>query len=496
MEKKGIAGTFAFDARLIAVVAGYVLYVVWSNNVCVCAGAFLTGFAADAHVQNTVLLRMEYCAVLGVLEFAVCFKAEEVYRFIFKTRWGNALAVIVVAAASPLAAAASFNAPSAVSCAAVLAVAASFALFIYWVKVLSSLPIATLFGVVASAFAIASLLPNFIAGEGAADPTAGVVACSALGVAALAVLLASDRLLAGRPLAEREPFSLALGDKATEKGRASARAVTLRFSACVLIWFFVLRCQGALLSQTGGGAVVLPFQKEDMAGLCLALVLSAAVVLLFCLPTEFKLEWVYRFLFLISLATTLLSILFPPGSGLVFVVRALNFASLQLFAMVMRVVETALSTNKHLTPMRVATFVGGFWALGSASGLLASRCVAGRGEEAFAAAIVLLALLLAVCYVIVLTERDVALLTEAIPEMRRRPFKERCLAIGRRYHLTEREVEIMAYVAIGRDTPYIQEALCLSKNTVNFHRKNLYAKLGIHSKQELLDLVGSQEVRR
>jgi len=55
--------------------------------------------------------------------------------------------------------------------------------------------------------------------------------------------------------------------------------------------------------------------------------------------------------------------------------------------------------------------------------------------------------------------------------------------------LTGREREILGYLARGRSLPYIREELVLSKNTVETHTKNLYRKLGIHSRQELIDLV-------
>lgn len=226
-----------------------------------------------------------------------------------------------------------------------------------------------------------------------------------------------------------------------------------------------------------------------MTTFILTIVLFVCVAALLSFPTKFKFEWTYRFLFLLSVGTVLGCIPHLPGFIDRELVSSLDFASLQLFAMIMWVIKTALATNKSIHPMRVATFCGAFWSLGSAGGLLFSQMFSNMNAETATLAAAGLALLLAACYTAVFTEHDVALLTEVIPEIQRRPFKERCLAIGARYGLTERETEIMAYVAKGRDTPYIQEALSLSKNTVNFHRKNLYAKLGIHSKQEPLDLI-------
>ena len=55
--------------------------------------------------------------------------------------------------------------------------------------------------------------------------------------------------------------------------------------------------------------------------------------------------------------------------------------------------------------------------------------------------------------------------------------------------LTTRESEIFALLAQGRDGGYIQRQLGVSYNTVKTHVAHIYAKLGVHSHQELIDLV-------
>lgn len=61
-------------------------------------------------------------------------------------------------------------------------------------------------------------------------------------------------------------------------------------------------------------------------------------------------------------------------------------------------------------------------------------------------------------------------------------------AIAEQAELTKREREVLAMMARGRDLAYICEELCLSRNTVKGYQKSLYAKLGVHSKQEVIDL--------
>ena len=63
-----------------------------------------------------------------------------------------------------------------------------------------------------------------------------------------------------------------------------------------------------------------------------------------------------------------------------------------------------------------------------------------------------------------------------------------CLRLTEEHGLSGREAEILGYLARGRSQPYIREELVLSKNTVATHVKHIYQKLGVHSRQELLDL--------
>ena len=52
--------------------------------------------------------------------------------------------------------------------------------------------------------------------------------------------------------------------------------------------------------------------------------------------------------------------------------------------------------------------------------------------------------------------------------------------------LTPREFEILHLIAAGLSNKAIQENLLLSKNTVRTHIKNLYSKLGVHSRTQAI----------
>lgn len=64
-----------------------------------------------------------------------------------------------------------------------------------------------------------------------------------------------------------------------------------------------------------------------------------------------------------------------------------------------------------------------------------------------------------------------------------------CDDLARSHGLTKRETELLKLLAQGRDVAYIEKTLFLSRNTVKSYSKSLYAKLAVHSKQEVIDLV-------
>ena len=70
-----------------------------------------------------------------------------------------------------------------------------------------------------------------------------------------------------------------------------------------------------------------------------------------------------------------------------------------------------------------------------------------------------------------------------------------CRALARDYSLTNREFDVLVFLAHGRSGAYIAEELTLSENTVKGHTKRLYAKLGVHNRQELINLAENYEIK-
>jgi DNA-binding CsgD family transcriptional regulator len=74
----------------------------------------------------------------------------------------------------------------------------------------------------------------------------------------------------------------------------------------------------------------------------------------------------------------------------------------------------------------------------------------------------------------------------------RRPWLKACEHIGKSANLTAREQEVFEMIAFNRSPERIAQRLFVSLNTVRTHIHNIYSKLGVHSKQELMDLIESE----
>lgn len=68
-------------------------------------------------------------------------------------------------------------------------------------------------------------------------------------------------------------------------------------------------------------------------------------------------------------------------------------------------------------------------------------------------------------------------------------FDRKCQDLASLYGLTQREQEIMHLLMLGNSAEAVADKLGISLNTVRTHSKNLYRKLGIHAKAELVELL-------
>lgn len=175
---------------------------------------------------------------------------------------------------------------------------------------------------------------------------------------------------------------------------------------------------------------------------------------------------------------------------------AVNAASYTCFGMFMWIIVAGVCGCYRHAKVRTFGLVRATWALWPLLGLLLGRFVlhrAGLSVETAFPVMLLAAAVLLLASNAVFTESDLVKAMDIIPLARKRRFRAKCMRVIERYGLSECEGEIMIMLAKGRDLPYVQEHLYLSRSTVSTHRQHIYQKLEIHSQQELMNLVERAE---
>lgn len=186
------------------------------------------------------------------------------------------------------------------------------------------------------------------------------------------------------------------------------------------------------------------------------------------------------------------------------------FAS-NIFEFVMWCLLAFVVFQKRISPVIVFGLGRGVFMLGSALGWLFGVYVLPQitaGETAFAFYMICAAVVLVLSFVL-FSERDFERLFSPIDENelsfeslmdvdlregrkdeeRRGRFTKALNRLADDNGLSSREGEVFRYLAMGRGSDYIADKLQVSWNTARSHTHNIYVKLGIHSRQELIDLV-------
>jgi DNA-binding CsgD family transcriptional regulator len=73
-------------------------------------------------------------------------------------------------------------------------------------------------------------------------------------------------------------------------------------------------------------------------------------------------------------------------------------------------------------------------------------------------------------------------------------WREKLDVVTEQYELSPRQKEVMELLAKGRDAKYIMSHFYISRSTTKTHIYNLYKKLEVHSRQEMLDLVERTDI--
>lgn len=67
----------------------------------------------------------------------------------------------------------------------------------------------------------------------------------------------------------------------------------------------------------------------------------------------------------------------------------------------------------------------------------------------------------------------------------------RCAEISASFGLSSRETEVLELIALGKNSAIIERELCIANGTLKSHTRRIYQKLGVHSRDELRDLLSA-----
>lgn len=196
-----------------------------------------------------------------------------------------------------------------------------------------------------------------------------------------------------------------------------------------------------------------------------------------------------RLIYRISMPILALGFTLVALNGNAFAGFTLCIAGYYTAQIVLWVLCAHLSSQSKGIEQWLFPLMGSITAVGQAAGLLAIDTVLyGRDHET---SIIMSTLLLLACLFMNSSTSPYKSwgFIKPTDSTHRIGIDEACEIIGMDFLLTAREKEILPHLARGRSRRAIAESLMLSENTIKTYTSNIYAKLNVHTRQEIIDLV-------
>lgn len=178
--------------------------------------------------------------------------------------------------------------------------------------------------------------------------------------------------------------------------------------------------------------------------------------------------------------------LLPAGEEIGCALLMAGFVACDLFMWFLNA-EMVARTDK--SPGEVLARSCMFEWLAMACGALLSVALVARGDSLDIAMFQGALCLLLVVFAFVFTAHQAGVLVDARVKDEGSPTDQVCALLAEQHGLSQREGEVLTLLAAGRSAPYIQDELVISQSTVKTHTRNIYRKVGVSNKQELIDLV-------
>ncbi|MDO4590266.1 MAG: helix-turn-helix transcriptional regulator [Slackia sp.] len=260
-----------------------------------------------------------------------------------------------------------------------------------------------------------------------------------------------------------------------------------------MITALVMEASVSLLGGFFFGRSLFSGEAVPAAGLVIAAVSFYAVMRF--VPDTVKMDRAYRAVFPV-LAASVGLMPFASGMGGVFQVALSGVYNFLAFAAVYYIVRCIAETglNAYAFGGLATMAIHGVQLAFAPTGYL----LAGIGRDGAFAAVAVGVVYVLSLLLLFLTRRGASAEGAAAVQATEEPvvivvseedrFAQRADELAKRCGLTRREREVLEHAARGRSATFIAEELVVSPGTVRSHLKSIYAKLDVHSKQELIDL--------
>ena len=280
-----------------------------------------------------------------------------------------------------------------------------------------------------------------------------------------------------------------LGDptaEASENARAHRHTLSalLKFAVCLFAFNLAVVALLRIAPQTHGMTEEILMHAAEML-LAAVLLLAGAVMRR---PVRFALLWGCAF---VMITSALLSVCL----GLEALTLTLTKMSTGFLAIVIWLVAIDFAHHGRMSPVAIVAVLRAAAGVPSVALYLLQPLLPSAWNAPAVAATLMWLLSIATLYFV--TERELIALRlfeglDAVAPVQPgvADIEHRCAEIAARFGLTERERQIMAMTCLGKSKAYIAGQIGISESTVKSHVRNIYAKLDVHSKNELQGLVG------
>lgn len=244
-------------------------------------------------------------------------------------------------------------------------------------------------------------------------------------------------------------------------------------------------------SLVNNGTVPLPhslFEASVLSGMAVAVLL---MVYMTRFSRSLNLGTLYRWV--LPLVAAAFALLFVPGTVSVLVACLLAFAAQALLNLLTFVYFAELAQRTGTPPYRVFGLGRFFLEVGFLIGIVVTPAamlfVGATGSYHGVFAMALAVLIVLVMSSVAIQDRLAFTLEDRekpMPSSGTDALEAACDTVAERYRMTNREREILSYLAQGYSLPYIRNELYIAQSTIDTHVRHIYKKMEIHSKEELI----------